>query len=243
MSIVPFHKNHSSVDSDVVRFFERHPLLDKVGSNELLGLVRHARPVKLARRSALWEPGAEAVGVYFVRSGVVRINQITANDRELTLHLLGRRQVFGEEALSVSTRSTQAHAHEDVTLYHIDAEVVQRFLERQPNVALGLLSYLAKRKQDLDARLASVAYMTARARVAAVLLELSRSFGVQDSRGTIVNIRLTHRELAALIGATRETVSFAVLAFRRAGIIETEHKRVVILEREALEREAREDTN
>ncbi|MCA9299295.1 MAG: winged helix-turn-helix domain-containing protein [Phycisphaerales bacterium] len=52
----------------------------------------------------------------------------------------------------------------------------------------------------------------------------------------MVNLRLTHKEMAAWIGATRETVSFAVTDLRREGLIETEGKRVVLLDRPALTR-------
>ena len=51
--------------------------------------------------------------------------------------------------------------------------------------------------------------------LASLLLELTEDFGVRDSRGVIINLKLTHKEMAALIGATRETVSFAILEDRK----------------------------
>jgi CRP/FNR family transcriptional regulator len=68
---------------------------------------------------------------------------------------------------------------------------------------------------------------------------LAPEFGVRDSRGVIVNLKLTHREMASLIGATRETVSFAILDMRRDGLIQTESKRVIIADEEALAKVAR----
>jgi CRP-like cAMP-binding protein len=47
-------------------------------------------------------------------------------------------------------------------------------------------------------------------------------------------LKLTHKELAGLIGATRETVSFAIVDLRRRGLVVTEGKRVVLLDAAAL---------
>lgn len=239
MSVVPFQKTGFAVDSDALRFFQRHPLLAGVEVAELNNLARAARTERYPRRQEIWSPSSSANTVHFVRSGVVRVGQITANKRELTTHLLGRYSVHGVEALIPdATRQTVAVAHEDVLLYAVPRDAYLRLLEARPDVGHAIGNHVTERRRRLDSRLATVAYMTARARVASVILELAETFGVKDSRGTIVNVRLTHREMAALIGATRETVSFAILAFRKAGVVQTEHKRVVIVDEASLRREA-----
>jgi CRP/FNR family transcriptional regulator len=75
---------------------------------------------------------------------------------------------------------------------------------------------------------------SARARLAGLLLDLADRFGVRDSEGVIVDLRLTHRELAALIGATRETVSVAIVELRDAGLVRTDARRAVLLNVDAL---------
>jgi CRP/FNR family transcriptional regulator len=65
-------------------------------------------------------------------------------------------------------------------------------------------------------------------------LELSDTFGVRDSRGVILNLRLTHRDLASLVGINRETASFAILELRAEGLVQSEGKRLVLLDPEAL---------
>jgi CRP/FNR family transcriptional regulator len=67
-----------------------------------------------------------------------------------------------------------------------------------------------------------------------LFLDLADRFGVRDSRGVIVDVRLTHREMASLIGATRETVSVAIVELRNAGHIATEARRVIVVDERAL---------
>ncbi len=67
-------------------------------------------------------------------------------------------------------------------------------------------------------------------------LELIRDFGVEDDRGTLLRTRLSHRELANLIGSTRETVSLTLGEFRREGLVELTGRQIVIRNREGLAR-------
>lgn len=230
-----------TVDNETTRFLERHPLFKGLRSSTLQTLASSARVRSVSRRGQVWAQNEPARMIHIVRSGVVRIARSATNDRELALQLRGRRSIIGLEALySGLSRHTDATAHEDAQLIGIPRDAVMNAVATDPALGIALFEDLVRYQQRVDRRTASIAYLTARARVAGLLLELAHDFGVQDSRGTIVNVRLTHREMASLVGATRETVSFAILAFRKDGLIETEHKRVVLLDRPALERAANE---
>ena len=77
-------------------------------------------------------------------------------------------------------------------------------------------------------------FRSAHSRLASLFLELSKTFGVRDSRGVIINLKLTHKEIASLIGATRETVSFAMIDLRKDQLIESEGKRVILIDEPGL---------
>ena len=51
----------------------------------------------------------------------------------------------------------------------------------------------------------------------------------------ILNLKLTHREMASIIGASRETVSFAILDLRKRGTIQADGKRVVLVDMDAIQ--------
>ena len=93
-----------------------------------------------------------------------------------------------------------------------------------------MIRLVGERRQKLENRVESLLFKSAHSRLAALFLDLGDSFGVRDSRGRIVNLKLTHKEIASLIGATRETVSFAILDLRKDELIQTEGKRVILLD-------------
>jgi CRP-like cAMP-binding protein len=138
--------------------------------------------------------------------------------------------VFGEESVfDRASRSTLAEAQADAVVIATPASEVRDLAMRNGPFAMRLAAMLSARNMRLEARLGGVTTLSAPARLAALFLELSEDFGVRDSRGVIINLRLTHKEMASLIGVTRETVSFCVLDMRKKRLIQTEGKRVVLL--------------
>jgi CRP/FNR family transcriptional regulator len=196
---------------------------------ELLEHVSQSHDVR--RRAVLWEPGAHASSVWFVRSGIVKLSKESEEGRELTLGFFTKDQLFGELAVvSDAPHDTRCEAYEDALLLEVPKDDFVRVMMRAPGLALRLVRLVGERRQRLENRVESLLFKSAHARLAGLFLDLAQDFGVRDSRGVIVNLKLTHREIASLIGATRETVSFAILDLRRDKLVETEGKRVILLD-------------
>lgn len=125
---------------------------------------------------------------------------------------------------------TSAEAYEDASLVAIGKDDFVRVMMRHPPMALRMIKLVGERRQRLENRVESLLFRSAHARLAGLFLDLAQSFGVRDSRGVIINLKLTHKEIASLIGATRETVSFAILDLRADGLVVSEGKRVILVD-------------
>ena len=79
-----------------------------------------------------------------------------------------------------------------------------------------------------------MAYQRVGQRLARKLIDLSSRFGVKTSRGTLIEARLTRRELAEMIGTTRETLAHTLADLRRRGLLDTERHQVLIRDAERL---------
>lgn len=218
-------------------FFKNNPVFEGISSTSFDRFIERAEEIDLRKKRVIWSPGDTADRLYFVRMGIVKTTKVTNDGRELTLQFYTKNDVFGEVAiLSPGPHSTQAEAYEDCTVYAVTRDAFMRLLTSHPELALRLSRIMAERRERLESRVGRLLFKTAHARLASLFLELGEDFGVRDSRGLIVNLKLTHKEMASLIGATRETVSFAILDLRRDGLILTESKRVIIVDAEALEK-------
>jgi CRP-like cAMP-binding protein len=211
-------------------YFRSNPLLVDVAMHDLDRLTTHSEVIRVPRKSAVWTPASKPKRVYWMRSGVVKVVGQLHGKREITLRFHMKGDVFGEASLfERGARATRAEAQADAVVIATPAAEVRALARRNGAFALRLAAILSGRASRLEARLGGVTILSAPARLAALFLELAEDFGVRDSRGVIVNLRLTHKEMASLIGVTRETVSFCVLDMRKKGLIQTEGKRVVLL--------------
>jgi len=207
-----------------------------MSSRDLEWLDTVSETITARKRQSLWMSRQQADRVFFVRSGLVKISLVSGEGRELTLHLLPRGSLVGELALvGNGMHDSQAECYEESVLYTVQRDDFLTLMRRSPSLTHNVMRVIAERRQDIERRVESLIFKTAHARLAGLFLRLAEQFGVRDARGVIVNIRLTHKEMAGLIGASRETVSFAILDLRKDGSILTDDKRVVILDERALE--------
>jgi CRP/FNR family transcriptional regulator, cyclic AMP receptor protein len=90
------------------------------------------------------------------------------------------------------------------------------------------------RRKDLESRVEQLIFKDVGAKLAELLLELGVQHGVEEERGVVLNLKITHQEMANLIGSTRETVSLTLSQFKRKGLIESEGRRIIVVDREGL---------
>ncbi len=72
-------------------------------------------------------------------------------------------------------------------------------------------------------------------RLEKLFAELSEQYGVSDADGgVLIDLPLPHREIASLVGSTRESVTVRLNAMRREGIIDFVDRKILIKRRDVL---------
>ncbi len=216
-------------------FFKQNPFTSGLPLAERDRLERASEEREYRKRDNVWLAGDPVRHVFLVRSGLIKTARVSETGHDLTLHLYQRNELLGETALVLLGQGNRPHETvcevlEEATIYTVPADAFLRAMQVHPQLAMKVTHLVAERRRALEKRIDSLLFKTAHARLASLFLDLEGRFGVRDSRGTILNLKLTHREMASLIGASRETVSFAILDLRKDGLILTEDKRVVLLD-------------
>lgn len=218
-------------------FFSQNPLTMSLRPEELERIDSASDTLTLRKRQIIWNVGDKPEQIFFIRSGLVKLSKITDDDREITLHLLQKNDICGELAiLSGTPHNTTAETYEESVLYAVPRDEFLRVMKANLTLAMGIIETMADRRRTLEDRTEQLIFRTAHSRLASLFLDLANRFGVRDSRGIIINMKLTHKEMASFIGASRETVSFAILDLRKDKQILTEEKRVIILDLESLKK-------
>jgi CRP/FNR family transcriptional regulator, global nitrogen regulator len=188
--------------------------------------VRVAERVFRAK-DLIFAPGDPDGQLYFLLEGTVRLYKIYGEYKEATVALLKDRGVFGELGLDEGSR--QRCFAETVTgarVAVVRKRVLVEAIKSQPTFAIKLLFSFSDRLRQSDEAIESLLSREVSARLARLLLNLGERFGETNGSGTVLNLRLTHQDLANMIVSTREAVSKVMSEFQRVGLIEVRNRRI-----------------
>jgi CRP/FNR family transcriptional regulator len=192
------------------------------------------RKLILSRRAAaIYSSGTPANHVYFLDSGLVKIERTGDGNREILLTVVSAGEIFGEQAITGEGAFTAAaRVLESGVAYSIPTDVFQRMCERRPDLWRLVVAHCLQRKEELERKIEHLCHSDVRERLIYYLQDLARLSPTHDSTGSVIHI--SQNELASLVGATRETTSTTLNALARQGLISLGHRLVVIPSLETL---------
>jgi CRP/FNR family cyclic AMP-dependent transcriptional regulator len=186
----------------------------------------------LPKRTTLFEQGDAGKIVYLIKTGRVRIARNTAEGKEVTVAILGPGDMFGEDALfGGAERTTVATCMEDTLICKAHADALFGLLAGNSALALNVAQMLSDRLGDASATIEDLAYAKISDRLINLFDRLASELGRATPDGTFLDVRLTHADIASIIGSTRETVSLEMSQLVRAGQIKQEGGYITVLHR------------
>ena len=211
------------------------PILAELPSDALQRLAEHVELRELRRRDVVYMPGDPCTSLFFVASGRVKISKITRDGKSLTLAYCGPTELFGDACLvGSSPRTEMAEAVENSVAIAITGKDFEKLLASHARLGFSIAKLMVARRHELENKLEALVFRDVTSKLAEQLLKLSGEYGVEEKRGTMVTVKITHQELANLIGSTRETVSLTLSQFKKRQLIVTEGRKVIISDASAL---------
>jgi CRP-like cAMP-binding protein len=222
-------------DQRALWYLKKIPLLQDLPAEAMSRLAESVVINEVRRRQVVYLPGDPGRSVYFVNGGRVKISKVTRDGKELTLSYRGPGELFGELAMvDGGPREEMAEAMENALLTELERGDFERLVQAHPLLGYRLSKLLTVRRREIENKIENLVFKDVNAKLAELLLRLGNDYGVDDARGTLVALKITHQEMANLIGSTRETVSLTLSQFKRRGLIRTEGRKVIIADREGL---------
>ena len=216
-------------------YLKKVPLLADLGPEGLARLAERVEQREVRRREVVYMNGDPGDAVYFVNGGRVKISKVTRDGKSLTLFYCGPSELFGEGCLiDGGPRTEMAEAVENAMLTQIERGDFERLLATHAQLGSAMTRLMVLRRRELETKVEALVFRDVTSKLAELLLKLAGEYGVDDARGTMVALKITHQELANLIGSTRETVSLTLSQFKRKKFICTEGRKVIISDAEGL---------
>ena len=142
---------------------------------------------------------------------------------------------FGETyLLDGRPREEMVEAMEPCTTVEIPQAELDELLQANVSVAYPMVRTLIARRRDFETKVEQLIFKDVGSKLAELLLRLGTEHGVENKKGLVLGLKITHQEMANLIGSTRETVSLTLSQFKRKGFIATEGRRLILADTEGL---------
>ena len=159
-------------------------------------------------QAVLYTEGEQALGVFTLRQGMVKLVRSTADGRERILRVLRPGDVIGLEALATAHYDSEAVAMSEASVCRIPLSVLHHLSAHSPRLHMRLMQKWQQALRDADDWLAELNFGTARQRVAGLALKKRdheqprlTSFFARDDMGAMLDLKLetVSREISALV--------------------------------------------
>lgn len=175
---------------------------------------------------------------YLVKEGHLRLIR-HAGGRMIALDVMGPGDMIGvTPILAEDADADSAEALEDVLFCRVSAQVLKEILLTNPGLSLHFSKLVGLRRRTVETRLLDIAFCTVRVRIARLITDLADRFGETTGAGVRIRLKLTHQEIADMVGSNREAANRAVMGLVDRGAITFEGKHLVISDAQALAQEA-----
>ncbi len=203
------------------RYFDRATLQQLAG---FVTLSTHTR------RGVIYRMGDDRDAVYGLVNGHIKLTREDALGNRVLLEILAPGTVFGEDALfAAGKRIRTALAHDMVTIVRLGRADVMRLMAEFPRLNEYFFRLIGDRLLRAEERICDLSLDGISSRLAKVLLDLAGRYGVAQEGGRrLISLRIPHRELADLVGSTRESVTMHLNDLRRRAVVEFSNRRILI---------------
>jgi CRP/FNR family cyclic AMP-dependent transcriptional regulator len=218
------HRDH------IIELLGNIQLFSSLSSKELQKIIEKIEIKKVRKGEIILRQEDTNRYMYVILDGKVKVIQITQDGRETMLALHHSGESFGELSLiDNKTAPAMVLAAEKCIVAIISREDFYSLLYTQGKVLETLLQILCSRLRDSWGMIQLLSMSNASQKLRLLFLRLSREHGRQDAEGTILTVRLTHQDIANMVGTTRETVTRTIDKWQRDGEIKFLKGRYILL--------------
>lgn len=207
----------------------RCALLDGLTADACAAILANGRLRHFRAGEFCFHQGEDAVTLYIIAAGRVKLTQVTANGDQVIVNYFGPGSGLGIiVALSGMAYPLSAEAIESCAAISWHRDEMKGLMLRHPRLALNGMEMIAGRFVRLQERFSDVATKQVEQRVARTLLRLVRQFGQRVEQGVLIDIPLSRQNLAEMTGTNLYNVSRILRKWEKAGLVSSRRETVII---------------
>ncbi len=175
--------------------------------------------------------------LYLLVQGRVKLTMLSSEGKEKVMTILQAGDIFGEISLfDNNPHPVTAEVAEQSRLMILNWDKLEKIIMKQPRMALKIIEALSKKTRLLASQVRDLVFHDATGRLVNLLQRFARDFGRSGEEGTVIDLILTHQEIANLLGVSRVTVTKTLNALIDKGLIKIKDRKIMLLDEERLSR-------
>lgn len=215
------------------------PLFANLTPKEMQSLAARVSTRRFQSGEMLFAEGDPCSGLFVVAAGAVRIFKLSPSGREQILAIEGPGNSFAElPVFDGGNYPASASAVGNTEVVFVSRKDFQDFCREHPDVGLKVIAVVGSRLRRLVEIIEELSFTTVRQRLIAVMLRLAEQSGKPSKEGIVLQVTMSHQELAAQLGTVRELVSRNLSRLQAEGFLEVDGRKILIKDLPALKKEA-----
>lgn len=213
--------------------------MDQSASRKLDDYFTGFRRLYFKKGETIYRAEDEIDSIFYLKKGYARLYSLSKNAAQLTFIIYKPGDFF--PLIPAIKRTPSSYYTESMTeaeLYEVPAEKFLQFIKSDNGVLFELLDRTLTRFGGVLTRMEYAIFGNAANKVAGIILICSERFGVQAVNGTLIQVPLTHQDIANLLGMARETVSIEMKKLQNTGLIGYRRKNLVVKNYNSLKEQA-----
>lgn len=226
------------INIEKVKFLKNIPFFTDIDSVTLEKIAKIVGTKYYRRGETIFYEGDPGAALYIVRGGKIKIVKLSEDGREKILAILGESDYFGEMAIiEREPRSATVVAQDDAEVLVLYQQDFQELLRTTPKVMLNIIKTLCLRLRATNQQIEELVFRNVRVRLASSLITLAEKHGIKQKSGIEINLKLTHQDMANIVGASRELVTKILNELEDVNLIKVFTKKILITNFDGLVKE------
>ncbi|QCJ45248.1 Crp/Fnr family transcriptional regulator [Bacillus sp. S3] len=223
---------------DIIKRLSDVPIFKELSLMELDPIVKIAQTRFYKHKMYVFMQDDHLDRVFFIHSGKIKIYKTDHSGKEQLISVLEPGEMFPHAGF-FRKGNFPAHAEvmDDAHLIVIPIDKFEEILISYPELCIKLFKVLGEKIVDLQGRLEAQVLHNTYEQIILLLIRLCKSNGEKAGDRYKLTTQFTNRELANMIGTSRETVSRTINHVKKKEFVTQDGDGYYVIDREALQQE------
>ncbi len=228
-----------SISINKIWYLKKINILSGLNEKEILYVAQNCSMKIYNKNEIIYIPGDKGNFIYFIKKGKIRLFKNSPKGKEITLTILKEGESFG------CLHMEEKEGYKEYADSYVDGSMVcfipkKMFFsltKNNPFIPFRIIKLLNLRVYELEMMIEELTFKSVIERISSVLSKLFNKYGdFKNENSGLINLPITHYDLAKMIGATREATSFALIKLKNMKILELKRKIIIIIKYKKLEK-------